>query len=60
MRIAAACEGANVTEHFGHCTNFNIFDVENGVITKSESILNPGHNPASMPNFCRQRCKCHE
>lgn len=55
MRIAAACEGKNVTEHFGHCVNFRIFDVENDQITGEESIENPGHNPGFLPNFLADR-----
>lgn len=51
MKIAVASEGTHVTEHFGHCVNFNIFDVENDQIVKSESIPNPGHRPGFLPNF---------
>ena len=55
MRIAVAGEGKNVTEHFGHCINFLIFDVENGKISKEESIENPGHKPGFLPNFLADR-----
>lgn len=55
MRIAVASEGKNVTEHFGHCVNFMIFDAENQVITKEESIPNPGHKPGFLPNFLADR-----
>lgn len=51
MRIAIAGEGTNVTEHFGHCSDFLIFDVENGKIAKEDSIPNPGHKPGFLPNF---------
>ncbi len=51
MKIAVASEGKNVTEHFGHCENFNIFTVENNEIIKSESVPNPGHKPGFLPNF---------
>lgn len=51
MRIAVASEGKTVTEHFGHCENFNIYDVENNQIIKSESVPNPGHRPGFLPNF---------
>jgi len=44
MKIAIAGEGRNVTEHFGHCVNFLIYDIENGKITNEESIPNPGHS----------------
>ena len=41
MRIAVAAEGKNVTEHFGHCVNFMLYDVEENQITKEESVDNP-------------------
>ncbi len=51
IKIAVASEGKMVTEHFGHCENFNIFDAENGKIIKSISVPNPGHKPGFLPNF---------
>lgn len=51
MKIAVASENEMVTEHFGHCLNFNVFEVEKDQIIKSESILNPGHKPGFLPNF---------
>ncbi len=55
MKIAVAGEGKNVTEHFGHCVNFLIYDVENGRIVNEESIPNPGHKPGFLPNFLADR-----
>jgi len=51
MKIAVASEKEMVTEHFGHCESFSIFDTENNQIIKSESIPNPGHKPGFLPNF---------
>jgi len=51
MKIAVASENNMVTEHFGHCEGFNIFEVENNEIVKSESFPNPGHKPGFLPNF---------
>lgn len=51
IKIAVASEKDMVTEHFGHCINFNIFEAEKGQIVKNESILNPGHRPGFLPNF---------
>lgn len=51
MKIATACEGKNITEHFGHCQNFIIFDVEGETITGETSVPNPGHKPGFLPNF---------
>jgi Mrp family chromosome partitioning ATPase/predicted Fe-Mo cluster-binding NifX family protein len=55
MRIAVAAEGKNVTQHFGHCVNFMLYDVENNKITKEESVNNPGHKPGFLPNFLADR-----
>jgi predicted Fe-Mo cluster-binding NifX family protein len=51
MKIAVASEGKNVTEHFGHCVNFMIYDVADGKITGETSVPNPGHKPGFLPNF---------
>ncbi len=50
-KIAVASEGRMVTEHFGHCRNFNIYEIENNKIVKSESIDSPGHRPGFIPHF---------
>jgi|LGVF01.2.fsa_nt_gb Mrp family chromosome partitioning ATPase/predicted Fe-Mo cluster-binding NifX family protein len=51
MKIAVASENGIVTQHFGHCENFDIYDVENNKIIKSEAIPNPGHKPGFLPVF---------
>ena len=51
MKIAVASEGKMITEHFGHCESFIIFDCENNQIIKSEAVTNPGHRPGFLPNF---------
>jgi predicted Fe-Mo cluster-binding NifX family protein len=51
MKIAVASENGMVTEHFGHCESFNIFEADNNNIVKTESIPNPGHKPGFLPNF---------
>nr|WP_312578957.1 NifB/NifX family molybdenum-iron cluster-binding protein [Sedimentibacter sp.] len=51
MKIAVASEKGIVTEHFGHCEGFIIFDTENNKIIKRETIPNPGHKPGFLPNF---------
>lgn len=51
MIIAVASEGDQITEHFGHCRNFNLYEAEGDKITKSESIPNPGHKPGFLPNY---------
>lgn len=51
MKIAVASEKSMVTEHFGHCERFNIYEEKNNEIIKSETIANPGHKPGFLPNF---------
>lgn len=55
MKIAVASDHGMVTEHFGHCESFYIFDVENNRILKSEEIPNPGHKPGFLPNFLKDK-----
>ncbi len=55
MKIAVASEGKMVTEHFGHCEGFIIFDADNGQITRSETVPNPGHKPGFLPNFLNDK-----
>lgn len=51
MKIAVASMGQIVAGHFGHCENFNIYNVENNAIVSEESIPNPGHRPGFLPNY---------
>ena len=51
MKIAVASEGNMVTEHFGHCEGFLIFETENDKIIQSEMVANPGHRPGFLPNY---------
>lgn len=55
MKIAVACEGENVSGHFGHCAEFRIFTVENKEITGSELAVNPGHKKGFLPNFLNDK-----
>lgn len=55
MKIAVASEGKTVTEHFGHCEGFAIFNVENATITGKEFIGNPGHRPGFLPVFLHEK-----
>lgn len=54
-KIAVASEGKLVTEHFGHCSNFLLFDTEDGKIVGVEDIPNPGHKPGFLPNFLHDK-----
>lgn len=51
MKIAVASDQGIVTQHFGYCENFHIFEVENKKIINNEVVSNPGHKPGFLPNF---------
>lgn len=51
MKIAVASDNKNVTQHFGHCETFEIFETKDTKITNQKSIDNPGHKPGFLPNF---------
>lgn len=51
MKIAIASDRGMVTEHFGHCEEFIIFETEKRDILKKEIVKNPGHRPGYLPNF---------
>ncbi|MBR0598514.1 NifB/NifX family molybdenum-iron cluster-binding protein [Sinanaerobacter chloroacetimidivorans] len=51
MKIAVASEGNMVTEHFGHCESFIVFEAEDNCIFHTEVVPNPGHKPGFLPNY---------
>lgn len=55
IKIAVASDGSMVTEHFGHCQNFNLFEAEDGQITGDQLVANPGHRPGFLPNFLHEQ-----
>ena len=55
MKIAVASEGKTVTEHFGHCEGFSIFEADDGQIVNRVFIPNPGHRPGFLPVFLHEK-----
>jgi len=51
MKIAVATEGIRVAEHFGHCTEYTIAEIENSKLTSKVVIPNPGHQPGFLPPY---------
>jgi hypothetical protein len=52
MKIAVASEGKMVTEHFGHCEGFTIFEAENKQIRTSNLFRIPDTGQDSCRFFC--------
>lgn len=51
MKIAIATEGSMVAQHFGHCPEYTIVDVENNRVQSRVVIPNPGHRPGFLPEY---------
>lgn len=51
MKVAIAKDGDMVSEHFGHCTEYALFVIENSKITSRENLVSPGHEPGKLPGF---------
>jgi predicted Fe-Mo cluster-binding NifX family protein len=51
MRVAVPVTNAKVAAHFGHCSDFALFDVDEATkaIVKKEIIPSPGHEPGFLP-----------
>ena len=45
MRLAIARTGDEAAQHFGHCDNFVIFDLEDNNVISHTVLHNPGHAP---------------
>lgn len=54
MKIAIACNGEHVSEHFGHCERFTIFHAEGLNVISEENVANPGHRPGFLPVFLNE------
>jgi predicted Fe-Mo cluster-binding NifX family protein len=51
MKVAIAQEGNEVSAHFGHCTEYAVFDIANKEIMKKSILPSPGHEPGRLPVF---------
>jgi predicted Fe-Mo cluster-binding NifX family protein len=51
MRYAVPVTDGKVSEHFGHCSHFAFFDVDEArnAITEREIIASPGYQPGLLP-----------
>ena len=53
MRYAVPVSGGLVSQHFGHCEQFALIDVDKTKkqILKKELINSPGHEPGLLPQW---------
>ena len=55
MKIAIASDRGMVTQHFGHCENFHIYEVDGKEVVSSEKVKNLGHRPGFLPVFLHEQ-----
>ena len=53
MRFAVPMTEGKVAAHFGHCSHFALFDVDEATkrIVSKEVIPSPGHQPGLLPGW---------
>ena len=53
MRYAVPIADGKVAAHFGHCSHFALFDVDEttAAILKKEVVPSPGHQPGFLPGW---------
>jgi len=53
MRYAVPTSGGMLSQHFGHCEQFALIDVneETGEIVNKELVSSPGHEPGFLPRW---------
>ncbi|TAJ44110.1 NifB/NifX family molybdenum-iron cluster-binding protein [Methanofollis fontis] len=49
MKVGVARDGTEVSQHFGQCEGYAIFEVENGTVVGRTDIASPGHSPGVLP-----------
>lgn len=55
MRIAVAAEGTRVSDHFGHCEGFMMYESDGGKVDAGRFLSNPGHQPGVLPVFLKEK-----
>lgn len=53
--FAIPLENGFLSQHFGHCRQFAIVEVENGSITKQTFITPPPHEPGLLPAWLAEK-----
>ena len=55
MKVAIPISNNQISSHFGHCEAFAFFTVENGIVTREETLEPPVHEPGSHPRFLHEQ-----
>ncbi len=55
MKIAIPVVNGLLCQHFGHCQEFALFDVEDNKITNTQSLNPPAHEPGLLPKWLNEQ-----
>ena len=55
MKVAIATDGRYVSEHFGRCSGYMIFDVQYGKVKSETFEPSPEHQPGMMPKWLKEK-----
>jgi len=57
MRCAVPVTEGKVAAHFGHCSHFALFDIDEATmeIVSKETIPSPGHQPGLLPAWLAEQ-----
>jgi len=53
--FAIPLENGRLCQHFGHCQQFALIDVENGAITNETLLTPPPHEPGLLPAWLAEK-----
>lgn len=53
MKIAVTYENGSVFQHFGHCENFKVYDVEANAVKSSEVVNAAGSGHGALAGFLK-------
>lgn len=55
MKVGVACDGQEVSPHFGRCEKFIIAEIDQGEVQLVELLPNPGHEPGLLPALMQEK-----
>jgi predicted Fe-Mo cluster-binding NifX family protein len=53
MRVAVTYENGQIFQHFGHCAQFALYDIENGEIVSSQVVDTNGAGHGALAGFLK-------
>ena len=54
MKIAIPLQNGKLSAHFGHCTHFGVYNVENEKVVSDEMLEPPGYEPGVLPKWLNE------